>query len=426
MKKILFVIIALLPVSVQAAEVQKKMTLKECYEQALHYSDVIQISDQSIQEAKTRYMQALGQVLPQISVQASEFLQDDSANTSNTNTTGQVVNTFTRFSRPQVGLNATQNLFQGFKELAAIKMSRMDQARQRYNKDDAERLLYKDVAVAFFTVEQIEKSIVITERLLKVYHSQIEELNQRIKLGKSRESEVLAQQSDMSLLEANLAAKKGELKVAYEMLSFLTGLSPQPPIRWIDPTELKLNPEKEYLAIGQERPDIKASEQAAMLAKENITVQRSTILPAATAQANFYPYRVGFQKDIHWDATFNMGIPLFNWSSYGLIREAKIQAKKSALELDQLRRQSVTEIKKAYDKYQSSVDEYKKYTVAAKIAEKSYLKQREDFSLGLITNLDVLRAQNTWLLALQSQNTSQVQVLSDWISLQITAGIKPQ
>ncbi len=422
-KKSFLVFFLLFPFCLQAQT--NKISLRECYELALKRSETIQISDEAIVQARARYAQALSQILPKVNIKVSEFLQDDSANTSNNTTTGQVVNTFTRFSRPEVALNISQNLFQGFREITAIRLAGVDESQQRFSKEDAQRLLYKDVATAFVTIVEIEQDIQSSQKILASHRNRIQELKKRISLGKSRESEELAQEAEAKLLEASLQQKKGDLKVAYEMLSFLTGLDPQPSIHWIDPNKLLLRPLGDYVLLAESRPDVMAKRKAAEIAKGNIKITRADLLPNAKAEANFYPYRVGFQKDIHWDATFTLNIPVFNWGSYGLIREVKSKAKQSELQVQLLQRQAVTDIKKAYDTYRSSMEEYRKYNGAAQKSEQSFQKQLEDYNLGLITNLDVLHAQSTWLEALRQRNDSRIRVLSHWVALQITAGIKP-
>ncbi len=426
MKKILFSILLIcLPFVAFSLEPQKKISLRECYDLAVKHMETVQISEQQIQEAKAKYTQALGEVIPRIKIEASEFLQDDHANTSNTSTTGQVVNTFTRFSRPQVGVNVTQSLFRGFKEIIAMKLAKTNEAEQRYNKEDVERLLYQDVATAFYTVMQVELNIASSSRIIKAYRDRIVELRKRVDLGKSRGSELLAQESELAILEGSLEKEKGSLKVAYEMLSFLTGLDPHPRIRWDDSNKLNLRPLTEYTALAEGRADVMASKKAVDLAKGEVKFKKGDLLPDANAKFNAYPYRAGFQKDIFWDANFALNIPVFNWSTYGLIREAKAKALQTELQSQLLKRQVLREIKSAYDKYQASVLEYRKYNVAAQKSEKSYFQQVEDYNLGLINNLDVIYALNTWLQAIRQRDESKVRVLSDWVSLYVTSGIKP-
>lgn len=439
MRKIIFLLLILVPFQLQSQETKpkthpapkatqsssSKISLRECYELSVKYMETVQISDQEIQVAKARFSEVLGEIIPRVRIFATEFLQDDHANTPTGTTTGQVVNTFTRFSRPEVGVNVTQNLFRGFREITAMRLAKTDERMQGYNKEDVERLLYEDVAVAFYTVMQAEQDVASNQKVIKAYKDRILELNKRIELGKSRESEVLAQESDLGILEGTIERDKGRVIVAYQMLSFLTGLDPHPRIQWDDPSKYVLKPLPEYTALAEGRADVMSSKMAVDMAKGKVKYDKGALLPDAGADFNAYMYRVGFQENIFWDANFRLNVPVFNWSTYGLIRESKAKALQSELQLQLLKRQAVRDIKNAYERYSASMIEYQKYFSAAQKSDASYRQQIQDYNMGLINNLDVIYAMNTWLVAVRQRDDSKVRLLANWVSLHVTSGIKP-
>ncbi len=419
MKLILFLVGCGFLFSHQALATEK-MDLKSCYESALSHSESVAISQEAINQAKTLYGQALGEVLPKVEVRVSEVLQDDSAQSSSSG----VSSSFTRFSRPEVALQVTQNLFQGLKEIVALRLSGVNESQKRFELEDAERLLFQDVATAFNAVAKVEADLSSTDKIIRTLKQRVRELQERVKLGKSRLGEQAAQEAELSLLEASLEEKKGQRKVAYEMLGFLTGLDPQPPIKMTSSIP-EIRPLQEYLEKVKDRSDLKAYEKAIEIAKGEIKVQRSKLLPHAEVTANYYPYRVGFQKDIHWDATFNATVPLFNWGNYGLVREAKSKAKQTELKSEENKRLALSEVKRTYESYQASRTKLLKYTQAVQKSEVSYSHQVEDFSLGLVNNLDVLQSQKTWLEALKLRDEAKVEFWANAVALQIVAGIKP-
>ena len=98
------------------------------------------------------------------------------------------------------------------------------------------------------------------------------ELEQRVALGKSRIGEQLAQKTELALAEAELEHQRGLRRVAYEMLSFLTGLDPHPVIRLHDPATMGSDSLERYLSAAAVRPDVEAAGAAADLAQRNIRV----------------------------------------------------------------------------------------------------------------------------------------------------------
>ncbi len=404
---------------------QEKLTLEQCYQLTLKRNENIPISDQDIQQAKARYIQALGTVIPQLAMVASEFLQDDHAQGSTQTAAGNVANTLTRFSRPQVGFTVTQSFFKGLREYQAIRISKTTQSMNRYKKEDVERLLYRDVAMAFYTIAKIELDIHTTKKMISTLKSQLVDLKKRVDLGKSRESEWLAQEASLSLLEADLLKKEGDVKIAYEMLSFLTGLDPQPSIRVEDPLTEKLNPLENYASKIQERPDIQASKKSLEVAERNVNVSRGGLLPNLGVVMGLYPYRVGYLSEVYWDANFVLTVPIFNLTTWGEIKEAKSKALQEALRLQYNYRFANTEVKKAYVAYQASLGQYKKYEVASRKSEASYQSQQEDFRLNLIDHFQVLQVERTWLEALRSRDAAKAQAWADHANLKITSGMVP-
>jgi len=419
-KRLFVLFLGLLASPLQAAET--KMSLAECYDYALQRSETVAISEQEIARAQALYTQALGSVLPKLSLNVSELLQDSSANTDGA---GEVGSTFTQFSRPAVAVTLNQPLFRGFKEFRALKLAKVNESRQRLLWRNAERLLFQDVVIAFLTIVKLERDIESFQSILKVQRSSLGELSDRVRLGKSRDAEFALLAAQTALNEAELERRRGERQTAYDTLSFLTGLNPQPPIAYSDPPARDLKPLEYYASRVDDRSDVQAARDASQIAQGEVKIRQGDLLPHADLEANYYPYRAGFQRDIKWDALFNVGIPIFNWETVGFIREAKVRAKQSELQEELTRRSASTEIQRSYDGYVSSLNQYKKFANASAKARQSYNLQSQDFKDTLITSIDLLQSQETWLDALRQRNTAEAQAWLDWLGLQVTSGILP-
>ncbi|HKY64235.1 MAG TPA: TolC family protein [bacterium] len=420
MRRFLILLLLLGAGRLEAAE--PKMSLEECYRYALQRSETVAISEQEIARAQAIYTQALGSVLPKLSINVSELLQDSSASSDGA---GEVGTTFTQFSRPSVAVTLTQPIFRGFKEFRAIKLAKINESQQRLLWRNAERLLFQDVVVSFLTIVKLERDIETFQSILKVQRSSLGELNERVRLGKSRDAEGALLGAEIALNEAELERLRGTRQIAYDSLAFLTGLSPQPPIAYDNPPVRDLKPLEYYMTKVDNRFDVEAARDASQIARGEIKIRQGDLLPQADVVANYYPYRAGFQRDIKWDATFNVGIPVFNWETVGFIREAKVRAKQSELQEELTRRTASTEIQKSYDGYVSSVNQYKKFVNASSKARQSYDLQSKDFTDALITTIDLLQSQETWLEALRQRNTAEAQAWLDWLGLQVTSGILP-
>lgn len=398
------------------------LDLPTCYQLALERSQTVAIANEEIVQAQARFQQALGSILPHVTFTVKETLQDPASNAGTTNSFQQ---TFTRLSTPETDFKLTQPLFRGFQELTALKISKIDQKQQALRKQDAERLLFLDVATAYLTVALIERDISTTRQIIAVSRKQLGTLKERIALGKNRDSEGALQETNLSLLEADLEKRLGDKKVAYEMMSFLTGLDPQPPLDLRAPMLQSLQPVDSYLVEGGARPDLQADIQGIGIAKGRVKFEKGALLPHADFEANYYPYRVGFLRDIQWDAQFSLSVPVFNFETLGNIKDAQSKAKQAEYKAEEKRRRIIDEIKKSYEAYQSSRLQWKKYSEATQKAQHSHQLQLNDFSLGLINALDVLQSQQTWFEAMRQRDTSEIQAYLNWVKLQISAARLP-
>ncbi|MBL7685287.1 MAG: TolC family protein, partial [Deltaproteobacteria bacterium] len=128
------------------ARESEKMTLQQCMALAIQRSEKVKFSEEEIKLARVQFLQALSTFVPKIDFRFTQTLQDDSANSSG-GTGGAVSNTFTLFSRPEAAFSISQNLFQGLKEVHAIRGAGIADQYQQHRKAEAERLLFGDVGI---------------------------------------------------------------------------------------------------------------------------------------------------------------------------------------------------------------------------------------------------------------------------------------
>src|SRR5262245_20944360 len=156
-RKVAIALISILfgwPASGQSAD--EPVTLPQCYALALRRSEVVAISEQDIEKARARFNQALGEVLPKVSLTFTNRTQDVPPQMQNNSDVGT---TFTRRNRPELAVRFNQTLFRGLQEITALRLSGSDRALQRYKKADLERLLFQDVATSFYVIAKIEQDI---------------------------------------------------------------------------------------------------------------------------------------------------------------------------------------------------------------------------------------------------------------------------
>ncbi len=385
MKKILlFLVISLaFPTTAAAAEeVSGPPTMADCYRLALKQSEQISLRQELIAEAEARFSRALSGVLPKASFYSSDKRQDGGGESA-----------FTLRHVPERKLVFSQPLFGGFKEFSAMAATKAEGRQRMLEKKRAEQLLLMDVANAFFLlIEQKEKSAILGT-IHATLQDRIKELQQREQIGRSRHSEVVSAEAQMRRVEADLELARRDETVARQLLEFLTGLEYVREVADTEPAMPAAEPEEAYLLKAYSRYDVKASEESSLSAEKQVAIAKAGRLPTIGLDGNYYLDRAGVSKEVAWDASFKVEVPIFDGGqTSGEVKEAASKAAQAKLRMSEAGRKAAYEIRDAYAQFQSGISRMNTLARALEASEESYRLQLEDYRHSLINNLEVLQS----------------------------------
>ncbi len=368
-----------------AQEPNQPLTLADCYALALKESEGIAIRKELIAEAQDRFTQALSGILPRVSFSSSDKRQDGSGDSA-----------FTLRHVPERKFVFSQPLFSGFKEFAAMTGTQAERRWRTQEKIRAEQLLFTDVAEAFTLLLEQQEDLHVLETSHQVLLKRIEELKDRERLGRSRPSEVVSSWAQLHRVEAEMELARSSETTARQLLEFLTGYPRIDAIRDTEPFPSWVEDEERYLAKGVSRPDVRAAQEAAVVAHQQLRVAKAGFWPTVGLEGNGYLERAGVSKDISWDATFKVDVPIFDGGqTLGAVRQAGSQARQASLQLSQTQRRAIQEIRDAYTRLQSALSRSQAFAKASEATEESYSFQVEDYRLNLVNNLEVLQSLQT-------------------------------
>ena len=359
------------------------LTLDEYYAAALKRSEVVATQSELIRQAEERYHQAGASRLPTVDAIATRTRLDDGATDATANPTRQ------RNSR----LTATQPLFRGFREFATVRQTQALMGAQGEDYRGARVQLFKDVAQNFYDVLAFEQDLANLDGQIRQHQQREKELEDRVRIGRSRVGEVLTVQATVGALRAQVESRRAELGAAREAFAFLSGLPVSTPLRDTETVPENSGTLDEHLARLELRPDVKAVRQRLTAAQENVAVARGAHLPSLDLVANRYLERTGSLSNVEWDVQLALTLPLYaGGGTQSRVREAVSQGTQAELNASQVRRQAEQEIRALHQAValdRSQLDALSKATDAAR---KNYEAQQRDYRLGLVTNLDVLQA----------------------------------
>lgn len=366
------------------AEPLPPYNLTECYELALTQSEELKIDRAKIEAAEARYQQALSAVYPQADLYLLEVLRDTASNTRGDTRVAP------RRDRFESGVAISQILFTGFRELLIADATEAEATALGYDRERRAEILYGDVAALFFQVLLFEGDIVELDETARTFRARIKELRDRAAIGKSRESEVLEARADLSATEASIEQSRGLVNVSREMLAFLTGV-PAPGLTLErEVGDVRLGPVERYLEVPRIRPDLQATTARIGGQESLVKARRRERWPTVSLDGTVYgPESPSSDED--WDLLFRLSVPVLDGGRISA-RVAEEEALLRALEL-RLAEQSRSrerEIRRSFAAVSAGLAEVERLHKSVRDAEAALGAQRQDYELGVVSNLQVL------------------------------------
>ncbi len=410
-----------MPVSETTAIQEPPVSLDDCYALALKQSEALAIKGITVEESWADYLRASSEALGDVSFVNTDFLQDPQKGGAGSSDVGS---SFSREERRERKLTISQPIFQGFKSLGAIAGAGSVRKERIYDYDRDRETLFLDLAMAFYLVIMNEKEFQIQKDTLQSLEERIHELKDRENIGKSRLSEVVTAESRAQALRAALMSTEGTIRNQRRLLEFLTGVTMNER-DLVDTNPLSQTPDhlEEYIKDAAERHDVLASEQSEKTALQGLVVAQSKLWPNVTLDANSYDKREGFQSGISWDLLFTVKIPLFQGGgAVGEVKSAYADYKRAKVNHQLTKRRAELEIKQAYESFISSQKQFGALEESVRTAQQNYDLQRQDYSLNLVNNLDVLAALQALNESRQEANRLFYKLKQDYWRLQIARG----
>jgi len=286
--------------------------------------------------------------------------------------------------------------------------------------------LYRDVAQNFFDVLALEQDLVNLEQQIGHNRAREKELQDRVRIGRSRIGETLTVQSTISTLQAQVEQLRAQLSTARDVLAFLSGLPADTMLR--DTEVLTDTPEglDVYLVRLPLRPDVKAARQRLQAAQENVSVAKGEHWPSLDLSANRYLERAGNLENVEWDVTLALTVPLYSGGiTASRVREAGSLQSQAELELSRTNRLADQELRSLHQTVVLDRNQLQSLEKATEAAKKNYEAQQRDYRLGLVTNLDVLQALNSYQENQRALDRARFAAKLNFLRLEAAAARRP-
>lgn len=363
------------------------LSLNDVYQRALTVSETLPLSDQEIEIISSQYQNGVGAALPSLSWKMTQFWQDTTG--VNSGTGNDATSTQLRKRRPESYFELLQPIFHGFREFNAVRGFSSAKKAAEYERRQATLNMLNDVANLFYTSLNLQGEIDVLTSQRSLTVDRVQELERRVRLGRSRESEILSAQVELASIDAQIEDSRQRWSVARQTLWFFTRIDPQSPLQETRP--LPTLPDLQTsVDRSANRPDLLAAEQRRRQREMMVTYAKGGYWPLLDFTGRYYTERVGFNKEVDWDMELALEVPIFQgMQNRAAVREARARLLIAQLERSRLERQVVQETNTAHQNLGYSLSQNRFYDKAVEMAERNYKIQIQEYRLGLINNLQV-------------------------------------
>ncbi|MCB9477688.1 MAG: TolC family protein [Deltaproteobacteria bacterium] len=311
-------------------------------------------------------------------------------------------------------IRVVQPIFNGGKEIVAIKAATHEKRRQQLAYEDTLASTKNTVSQAFYEAQKAASLEQTAKEALALSKETLRTTNARFEVGQLSRAEVMRWESQVANAEGNLIEATNALRLARLNLNAVIGA--ELPTEWEFP-EVTDTIADEVLDNGEKAADgpmpdpaTVTDHPAVMQVGETVNLAKSEEWNAATnvlPSANFvfnYAWEnndtLDLDGDENWTATISVEIPLFQ-SLGGIfgITSAHKSLLSAELQEDEFRRGFLQRLQNARLNLKAAAQRVKASRKEVAFAEENFeiVKTRE--SIGAATNLELLDAQFSYIQA---------------------------
>ncbi len=393
----------------------QEVSLEEAYRSALKKNDYSNQNTGIEEYAEAQYQVSKSNLFPQISAVGTynkyRLYNDDT-------------NLRTQDSAKLGSLVLKQPLFHGG-ILSAIDREKASRETSRLMTKQNDLNLYSDVAQSYYHIQILEGSLDILNEVNRNSSKRVDILKRRVKIGKSRETDLLTNQLQSNDIAVELRQAKTDLENERQRFSNLTNLPANSKIK-ISLVIPSLKPLSFYIEKSKNSLDLQIQQKNVYISEKTESIASAQHLPSVDLSLAASKGDISYTtRGTQYSGGVTLTLPLFEGG--GISAQADAAAMKKLTEkskLNLLQTSLDTSVRNEYAQLSKWIEFYKTYANSIKIAERNYRVSNRDYELGLISNLDLLTALNTYLTTKKNLDNTYFQMKMSELSLAKLIGEK--
>lgn len=307
-----------------------------------------------------------------------------------------------------------------------VKAANAYERAEYYTFEQAGLNLFQAVSEAWLSVLSVQKELATILAQKETLDTIILDLKERSKIGRNRVTDVYTAEAEVARVKAEIESLKFKKIESETQLKYLTGLDTIP---LLDQKNMVTPPEKlskEWRNNIPDTPALKALRADLEVAEFQKEALKGDFWPQVDLDGNYYLERAGILERSKWSVSIDATWTLWDWGQRGhLVEQKETQREQARLSLENGLRQQRLELQKAIKNYEQKQIELSYYKAAAKLSNKNYVALKNDHDLGLISNIEVLRALHDYYDVERRKDNIEIDLKRAWIHLKILRGERP-
>jgi outer membrane protein len=375
--------------------------LLSIYQQALDSDPNSRSAEEKAGIGATQKGQALGQMLPQVSLSgnwsANRYTQTGVITAANPVSHDAISN----YPGTRYYLSLNQSLMD-FGKFWAWRQATKVEDQYATEAIEAHNQLMFNVVDRYFSELQAEDELYFAQTEKQSTEKRLEQIQKQYAKQLLKITDLYAMEARLDQLKAAEIVSESKLVTAQAALTELTGSIPAPLSKLRDQVDyLEIQGDlQQWIDMAQsQNPAISAKQKAVIAAATNVTAQNAKHLPTADLQLNYYNTNTGYQSSQQLPynvetAAINVNVPIFSGGIItNQVKEARYRLQMSKNDNEATMRSIIKETSDAFLSTNAATHSIKASQRALESTSKSRQAMEKGYQLGVVTISDLIKAQ---------------------------------
>ena len=361
-----------------------QLSLQDCIATALHNNVDVLTAQNNVSAAKSRSVKAKSDYFPQLSVQ-SNILTWGSTGVLTQTTNGTAV-------------TVTQNIYDGGVREATVQSARYGVMQNRAGLTRTEQTTVYNVSKAYYELLRTRHLAEVAQANVTYNEGLRDQVKARADVGDAAKVDVLPVEAQLAQARVSLLSAQNTVRTSAIQLQSVMGLSSQPGFdvqEMETPPSAEIDPLASYVTTATaSRPDILQYRAVTGAARASVRSARIALYPHPTISAEYQHSVSGGFSSSGTQVVGGIAFSIFDaGANRATYQEAKSVRANAELQEQQIDKDIRLQVEEAYLNLTNAKERMTASSVSLDASNKNYLAQKERYTQGLGTTLDLLNAE---------------------------------